>query len=101
MTTNSQTSNPSQSPSPYTYLDAGFNRFFSRSLGANPANGNLMAMSNGAGSNMLNFDQMRTSGSLGDKIQVGGVIIDGTNRRIVIIDESGQEVGWVGNITNG
>lgn len=96
MTTNRQTSD-----TPYTYLDAGFNRFFSRSLGSNPANGNLTAMSNGAGSNTLNFDQMRTSGSLGDKIQVGGITIDGTNRRIAIIDESGQEVGWIGNITNG
>lgn len=95
MTTNSQTSNP------YTYLDAGFNRFFSRGLDSNPANNSLMAMSNGSGSNTLNFDQMRTSGSLGDKIQVGGIIIDGTNRRIAIIDESGQEVGWIGNITSG
>lgn len=94
MTTNKQTSNP------YTYLDAGFNRFFARSIDSNPANGNLLSMSNGAGSNMLNFDQMRTSGSLGDKIQVGGVIIDGTNRRIAIIDESGQEVGWIGKITD-
>lgn len=94
MTTNKQTS------SPYTYLDAGFNRFFSRSISSNPANGSLLAMSNGAGSNTLNFDQMRTSGNLGDKIQVGGVIIDGTNRRIAIIDENGQEVGWIGNISS-
>lgn len=94
MTTNSQTS------SPYTYLEAGFNRFFNRSLASNSADNSLTAMSNGAGSNTLNFDQMRTSGSLGDKIQVGGVIIDGTNRRITIVDESGQEVGWIGNISS-
>jgi hypothetical protein len=43
---------------------------------------------------------MQTSGSVGDKIQAGGIIIDGRNRRIVIVDELKNEVGWIGNIDN-
>jgi hypothetical protein len=36
----------------------------------------------------LDFDQMGVSGSLGDKIQIGGnnIIIDGSNRRIILND---------------
>lgn len=41
---------------------------------------------------------MQTSGNLGDNIQVGGIRLDGANRRIVIVDELGTEVGWIGNI---
>lgn len=91
--------NPTSPTNPYTYLDAGFNRFFQRSIDSNPSTGNLTQQSNLAGSKSINFDMYSTSGSLGDKIQVGGVVIDGTNRRIVIKDESGQEVGWIGNIS--
>lgn len=92
MTPNSQTS------SPYTYLDAGFNRFFSRSIASNPANSTLLSMSNNSSRNMLNFDQLQTGGSLGDKIQVGGITIDGTNRRIVIKGTDNVDMGWIGNL---
>ena len=82
-----------------SYVDSGFNKFFSRSINASGSTNTLQEVSNTAGNKDLNFDHYSTSGSLGDKIQVGGVIIDGTNRRIVIQDENGVEVGWIGNIS--
>lgn len=90
---NSQTSNP------YSYLEAGFNKFFDRSLNSNVRVNNLRQMSSTAGSRTINFDTYATSGSLGDKIQVGGIVIDGTNRRIVIKDETNTtDTGWIGNL---
>lgn len=81
----------------YSYSDAGYNAFMSRSLSSNSAM-TLRSISNSSPRREINFDQMQTSGNLGDKIQVGGIILDGTNRRLVIVDELGVEVGWVGNI---
>lgn len=90
---NSQTSNQ------FSYLEAGFNKFFDRSLNSNVNVNNLRQMSSTAGSRTINFDTYSTSGSLGDKIQVGGIIIDGTNRRVVIRDENNiADVGWIGNL---
>lgn len=83
---------------PIDYGNSGFNGFLSRSIKSNPTVMTLQQMSGLAGSNMINFDQTQTSGSLGDKIQVGGIIIDGTNRRIVLLDETNTEVGWIGNL---
>jgi len=94
MTPNSQTS------SPYTYLSAGFNRFFMRSIASNPANGTLLHMSNNSNANTLNFDQLQTGGSLGDKIQVGGITIDGTKRRISIKGVDNVDMGWIGNLNS-
>lgn len=83
---------------PYTYLTAGFNRFFSRSIGSESTSGNLLQVANMAGSRELNFDQTPTSGNLGDIIQVGGITIDGTKRRISIFDETGVETGRIGRL---
>jgi hypothetical protein len=85
-------------PTSLSYRDAGFNKFFTRSINSSDSTSTLQQVSNTAGNKSLNFDQYSTSGSLGDKIQVGGVIIDGTNRRIVIQDESSVDVGWIGNL---
>jgi len=84
-------------PTSLNYLNSGINKFFSRSI-MNNSSTTLQEVSQVAGSNEINFDRTPTSGSLGDKIQVGGVIIDGVNRRIAIQDESGVEVGWIGNL---
>lgn len=65
---------------------------------SNSDDSSLQQVSSVAGSQAINFDQTPTSGSLGDKIQVGGIIIDGTKRRIVILDEVNNEVGWIGNL---
>lgn len=84
---------------PYTYESAGFTPFFNRRLGSINAP-TLGTISNQSGANYVNFDHMQTSGSLGDKYQVGnGLILDGPNHRIAVVDEAGVEVGWVGNIT--
>jgi hypothetical protein len=69
------------------YLDSGFDPFMERSIGAGeqPMN-TLEGMSSSGGD--INFDTSQISGSLGDKIQVGGgnVVIDGANRRITVND---------------
>lgn len=85
---------------PYTYMDSGYNSFMSRGLNAKQAV-TLRALSQAAPRQEINFDHYQTSGNLGDKIQVGGITIDGSNRRIVIVDEAGNEVGWIGKINNG
>jgi hypothetical protein len=70
------------------YLDSGFDPFMERSIGADEQMGTLESMSTMVSSGDINFDASQISGSLGDRIQVGGnnVIIDGGNRRIVIND---------------
>jgi hypothetical protein len=81
----------------YTYENSGFNGFLNRGLSAKPAV-TLRSLSQSVARKEINFDQMQTSGNLGDKIQVGGIRLDGVNRRIVIVDELDVEVGWIGNI---
>lgn len=84
---------------PYTYESAGFTPFFNRRLGSMnvPTLGTISSQS---GAKMINYDHTQASGALGDKFAVGkGVVIDGPNHRVVILDESGIEVGWIGNIT--
>lgn len=83
----------------YTYLSAGFNRFLNRSINSTQST-TLSEITSSSPRREINFDQMQTSGSVGDKIQAGGIIIDGRNRRIVIVDELKNEVGWIGNIDN-
>ena len=82
----------------YSYADAGFNRFLNRSINASQGS-TLRAITSSSPRKELNFDQMQTSGNLGDKIQVGGITLDGKKRRIVIVDELGTEVGWIGNVS--
>ncbi len=84
---------------PYTYESAGFTPFFNRRLGSINAP-TLGRISSQTGTKEMNFDHSQTSGSLGDKIAVGkGLVLDGPNHRVVILDEGGIEVGWIGNIT--
>lgn len=82
-----------------SYLDAGFNQFFCRSIASNGAINTLQQMSEVSGSKEINFDKSSTSGSLGDKIQIGGITIDGSGERITV-NKNGIEVSALGN-TNG
>lgn len=82
-------------PTSLSYLDSGFNKFFSRTITPNSST-TLQESSQTAGSKDINFDNFSTSGSVGDKIQVGGVTIDGSGKRVVIND-SGSEVSVFGN----
>ena len=71
------------------YEDLGINRFMEKSIGSN--------LVGGGNSREINFDQIATTGSLGDKIQVGGgnIVIDGTNTKISMYDQ-GDEVVRIG-----
>ena len=71
------------------YLDSGFDSFMERSIGAAQPNiTTLEGVSAMVSSGDINFDASQISGSLGDRIQVGGgnVIIDGANKRIIVND---------------
>jgi hypothetical protein len=92
----------------YDYTISGFDAFLCRSIAstapvATPTTldgvSSVLAQSN---VNSIAFDQAQVSGSLGDKIQIGGtnVIIDGTNRRITINDGTVDRV-IIGEQTGG
>jgi hypothetical protein len=76
------------------YEDLGFNQFLERSI-VNQGTSTTMTSSD------VNFDNAQISGSLGDRIQVGGsnIIIDGTNRKISILDDNGNEAIIIGDVT--
>ena len=79
----------------YDYQTSGFDAFMDRSIGsAQAAPTTLEGISSITSSGDINFDNSQISGSLGDKIQVGGsnVIIDGANRRITINDGANDRV---------
>lgn len=75
-----------------SYIDSGFNKFFSRSINASGSTNTLQEVSNTAGNLGLNFDQRTVSGSLGDKIQIGKILLDGSNARIDIQGVDNQDV---------
>ena len=84
-----------------THVELGFNPFLSRPFA--PAAFRNQGGISTSGFGELNYDQVQTSGSLGDVIQVGGdnVIIDGANRRILVNDESGTPRILLGNDEGG
>ena len=65
----------------YTYEDAGFNGFFRRTIASDPTDVRLGSLSR-RGLTMLNFDNVQTSGSLGDSLTIGNITLDGRNGRI-------------------
>lgn len=80
----------------YSYLDAGFNRFFHRKISGGSQVQTLSGVSAGHQQN-LNFDQMQVSGSLGSTLRVGNVYIDGINGRVDIQDGvTGDVIGRFG-----
>lgn len=81
----------------YTYKDAGFNRFFRRSIGSSSDTVNLKSIPGGAG-RQLNFDDMQVSGSLGDTLRIGRIPLDGKLGRISILDERDNEVLRLGDL---
>lgn len=86
-------------PGAYDYNSAGFDDFLSRSIGtAQVGTYTLGNMSGGSGSNAINFDQASVSGSMGDTITVGKIIIDGVNGRISVMDDAGNEVVRLGEL---
>jgi hypothetical protein len=82
-----------------SYEDAGYNKFFRRTLNSNSVETNLSSV--GAyrqyKPSSLDFDSTQTSGAIGDVLRVGkGVQIDGPRQKISIYDEQGQETTRLG-----
>lgn len=84
-----------------SYENAGYNRFFRRTLNSNASERSLK---NVGSARMyqpqdLNFDSRQTSGSLGDVIRVGSAIeLNGQSERISIKDREGNEVTRIGDM---
>ena len=78
----------------YSYTDAGFDSFLSRSID-NVAQYNLD--STGPMVNQVRYDGMQVSGMLGDTLQIGNIHLDGVTGRISIYD-SGEEVVRIGEL---
>lgn len=85
---------------PHTYRDAGYNRFFSRSINSLMDVSSLSRISNQGGGNnrTLNFDQLQVSGGLGDTLRIGRIFINGAKGQIQLHSESGEEVLRLGEI---
>lgn len=84
----------------YNWQNAGFNGFFERSIDSSLA-GNLTDMAATMTQNRMqemNFDHQQTTGSLGSKIQVGSITIDGVTGRISVKDSSGNELIRLGDL---
>lgn len=86
---------------PFTYQDAGFNRFFRRTLTSNPQAASLRSSGGAVSSNQLNFDELQVSGSVGDTLKVGLISLQGKIGRISLNDELGTETLRLGNLDNG
>lgn len=84
-----------QSNDIYTYANAGFDGFLSRSIDASnsPNLGVLPPINTGQ---QLNYDQMQVTGALGDHLQIGNITLDGGNGRISIFDNEGNEIVRLG-----
>lgn len=90
----------SQTPSnKYTYADAGFNNFLSRSLKSIPVAQTLSDGASTSSGRAVNFDRQQVAAPIGNTMQVGliqlngqtGDIIlpDGTNDRLLIGTKTG------------
>ena len=86
---------------PYTYVEAGFNGFLRRSIASSSNTGTLRDLARNTNMpSAINFDNMQVSGTLGDTIEVGNIIIDGVsgNGRIDGRDENKQVVWRLGDL---
>jgi hypothetical protein len=79
----------------YSYQDSGFDKFLSRSID-DTAQPNLGT--GGPVSNSIAYDRNQVSGSLGDSLRVGRILINGTTGRISIYDEANNEVVRIGEL---
>lgn len=78
-----------------SYAEAGFNSFFTRSIGSN----DIQSLPSGASSYTMghsrevNYDNAPTTGSLGSKVQIGNsIVLDGNNERISILEGTNEVV---------
>ena len=81
----------------YTYRNAGFNKFFNRSIKDSPTAETLRNSSRDNHRNM-NYEDLSVDGSLGDTLRVGNVIINGRKGRLEFYTDDNQEFGRAGNL---
>lgn len=74
-----------------TYEELGFDKYLVKSILPKGETANVAQSS-------LNFDKMQVSGGLGDVIQIGNILIDGLNRRIVVKDNNGNDAVVIGEL---
>jgi hypothetical protein len=77
----------------YSYEQAGFDSFLNRSID-NQGLANLDDTSGGnvAANRTLNFDQAQVGGSLGDKLTIGNITLDGVEGQIQVSDGNNVRV---------
>lgn len=78
------------------YTNAGFNAFFSRSIGSFSSAQSLPGISvtqTQGNSREVNYDNSPTTGSLGSKVQIGdSIILDGNNKKISVVSGTNEVV---------
>jgi hypothetical protein len=79
----------------YDYTYSGLDSFLSRSIDETPQS-NLEAA--GPTSMSVAYDRNQVSGAMGDTMQVGKIQINGSDGRISICDDDGNEVARFGNL---
>lgn len=83
----------------YTYEDAGFNGFLSRSLKSNPGVNRLAGRPSVGSPAMINFDMLNSSGAIADNLRIGSRLeLQGNKGRIAFKDNQSTEVGWAGDL---
>ncbi len=84
----------------YTYANAGFDSFMNRSIDMYSAtNLDSLMVNMPYWQRQLPMDTVQSSGSLGDSITIGSIILDGVTGRISVEDQSGNEVVRLGEIS--
>lgn len=84
-----------------TYADSGYNGFLRRTISSDPKASTLSQLARNAGrGNILNFDNAQVSGSLGDTLEVGKILIDGSvgDGRIDGHDDNNNTVWRLGDL---
>jgi hypothetical protein len=87
--------NPS---SRYSYQDAGFNSFMSRSRKSNPLAMTLSDSASSSSGTTLNLDRQQTNGPLGNNLTLGSIVLNGVDGRISVMDANGNEVVRIGDL---
>jgi len=85
-------------PGDYSYQNAGFDAFMSRSIDKSGSGTTLANFIPAFNPFTTNLDQSQVTGSLGNTIQVGNVHIDGVNGKISIYDSNNNEVVRLGEL---
>lgn len=84
--------------SKYTYIDAGFNSFLSRSVSSNPFAQTLSDTPSTSSGTTINFDRQQVAAALGNILSIGTITLDGTTGRISVFDDNQTEIGRIGDL---